>query len=592
MKKTKKVKVLTKEDSLMKVVLDELSVKTSPIISEKKSFDFRDIFWNYPEFLVNSFKKLIPVSYILLFGLVALLIILFLNTSTFTQIIGGNQKKDTLVGGVVGTVNSLNPLYVTNNYIERSIDSLIFERFINIDSDGNPTPGIAKNWESKEDGLVYEFKIDEGHFWHDGSEVTVDDVVFTFDTAIKLSKEAGFDSVGIAFVDMEVTKLDENTVQFRVKEKNPVIFRALSIYIVPHKYLAEVEVSKMAFDVFTKSPIGSGKYSFVKMDSSAIYLIDNPYDEYEPHLKNIVFKMYSDWDTLEMAFRVGNLDAIGSWDRMITSYIEEYDNFVRNNLVIDDREKLIFFNIRKDSLKDKDIRIILTLLLNKEKLIEEYGVGGRILNGPLPETSWAYNKDVDYLTYDPTKAVEKLEKLGYKRNPDSGYFENQQGEILTFTISYLSILSNERLVTLLSDYYKEEGVFLKTERLDYTQITQEVISTRDFELLLYEVETSVDPDQYNLWHSLKANFPDLNLSGYNYGRVDILLEEGRQNMDKEVRKQKYYLFQKYLMADAPAIFLYNPIYEYITRDNLVGVDFDSISHSYERFHNIEEWYWK
>ena len=39
-----------------------------------------------------------------------------------------------------------------------------------------------------------------------------------------------------------------------------------------------------------------------------------------------------------MAFRVGNLDAIGSWDRMITSYIEEYDNFVRNNLVIDDRE--------------------------------------------------------------------------------------------------------------------------------------------------------------------------------------------------------------------------------------------------------------
>ena len=85
MKKTKKVKVLTKEDSLMKVVLDELSVKTSPIISEKKSFDFRDIFWNYPEFLVNSFKKLIPVSYILLFGLVALLIILFLNTSTFTR---------------------------------------------------------------------------------------------------------------------------------------------------------------------------------------------------------------------------------------------------------------------------------------------------------------------------------------------------------------------------------------------------------------------------------------------------------------------------------------------------------------------------
>lgn len=591
MKKTKKVKVLTKEDSLMKVVLGELSSKVSTV-TEKKRYDFRDLFWNYPEFLVNTFKKLIPISYIFVFGLIALLLTLFFNTDTFAQMVGSNHKKDTLVEGVVGTVNSLNPLFVTNNYIERSIDSLLFERFVNIDKNGNPTPGVAKSWEKGENDLVYDFKIESGHFWHDGSEVTVDDVIFTFETAIKLSKEAGFDSVGIAFVDMEVIKLNEDTVRFRVKEANPTFFRALSIYIVPYKYLDKVEVSKMPFDIFTKEPVGSGKYSFVKMDNSAIYLIDNPYDKYNPHIKNIVFKMYPDDIALEMAFRAGDLDAVGSWDDKTTSYLNEYRSFMHHSIIIEDREKLIFFNTRKESLKSRDIRVALTLLLDKENLFKEYEVGGRMLNGPLPETSWAYNKDVDYHLFNPTKASEILGRLGYKKNSNSGYYENAQGEILTFTISYLSTQSNERLINLLVEYYKEEGIFMKTEKLDYKQITQEIISTRNFELLLYEVETSMDPDQYNLWHSLKSNFPDLNLSGYNYERVDILLEEGRQSLNKDVRKQKYTLFQRYLMADAPAIFLYNPQYKCIVRDNLVGVNLDPVSHSYERFYNVEEWYWE
>ncbi|HNW33027.1 MAG TPA: hypothetical protein PLN39_01355, partial [Candidatus Dojkabacteria bacterium] len=152
--------------------------------------------------------------------------------------------------------------------------------------------------------------------------------------------------------------------------------------------------------------------------------------------------------------------------------------------------------------------------------------------------------------------------------------------------------SNNRLVKLIVDYYKKEGIFIKLEELDYERITQELIATRNFELLLYEIETSVDPDQYNLWHSLKINYPDLNLSGYEYDRVDILLEEGRQSLDRAVRKQKYLQFQKYLVADSPAIFLYNPLFEYYVRENLEGIDFSNISHSYERFHNIEDWYWK
>lgn len=591
MKKAIKVKDSQKEDSLMKSVLEELNVKVSPS-SEKSKFDLRDIFWNYPDFVIKLYKKLIPVSYLILFGMLSLLFILLLRSKNFENFLSSDVAKDTYVEGVVGAVNSLNPLFVTNNYIERSLDNLIFEKFVNIDSDGNPFPGIAKNWEIKDQGLRYEFTIDKGHFWFDGTEVSIDDVIFSFESAIKLSKESGFDSVGLAFADMEVMKVNEETLQLKVKEANPVFFRAVSIFIVPKKRLENTDIKKIAFDPFSKEPVGSGKYGFVKMDSNSVYLIDNPYDIFQPSIKNLVFKIYPDQNSLEMAFRVGKLDGMGSWDRDASTFVDEYKSFVKYQKIIPDREKVIFFNTRKESLKDRNVRIALNQLFDKNEIIEEYNSGGEILNGPLPSSSWAYNKEIDFHEYDSNKAESALKALGYEINSSSGFFENSQGEILTFTLSYLSNSSNERLVGLIEKFFKEEGVLIKLEKLDYEKITQEVIATRNFELLLYEIETSVDPDQYNLWHSLKANYPDLNLSGYNYERVDILLEEGRQSLDKNVRKQKYAQFQKYLIADAPAIFLYNPLFEYIVNENLKGIDFEPISNSYDRFHNIEKWSWE
>jgi len=145
------------------------------------------------------------------------------------------------------------------------------------------------------------------------------------------------------------------------------------------------------------------------------------------------------------------------------------------------------------------------------------------------------------------------------------------------------------LISSLKEILKEEGVVLKSEKLNYNQITQEIIATRDFDILLYEIETTVDPDQYNLWHSLKSNHPDLNISGYSYERVDILLEDARKTSDRTVRKQKYDLFQKYVMADAPVVFLYNPTFFYFVKNSVEGIALDGINYSYERFHNVQNW---
>ena len=106
------------------------------------------------------------------------------------------------------------------------------------------------------------------------------------------------------------------------------------------------------------------------------------------------------------------------------------------------------------------------------------------------------------------------------------------------------------------------------------------------------VEILIDPDQYNIWHSLKIDYPNLNISGYKFNRVDIYLERGRQVLNKSVRLENYLNFQKVLLADTPAIFLYEPKYTFIIRNEIEGFSGKNISYPQQRFKEIVNWKFK
>jgi peptide/nickel transport system substrate-binding protein len=76
-----------------------------------------------------------------------------------------------------------------------------------------------------------------------------------------------------------------------------------------------------------------------------------------------------------------------------------------------------------------------------------------------------------------------------------------------------------------------------------------------FQIYLGNFLPPKDPDQYTLWHSAQQN----NITNYKNLRIDKLLEEGRKTLNQENRVKTYADFQKYLMDDAPASFLYFPI---------------------------------
>ena len=583
--KKEKKEVLSMKDALSSISDSEIKE-----ITPKK--DLRDFFWNYPSTISKIFKTTHPFSYILLFIVLGFILILFLRSATFANILDGAEDKETFAEGSVGAISSFNPIFASANYFDKSVESLVFDKFIYINKDGRPTAGIAEKWSMAASKLEYVFTIKKDLLWQNGEKLTAQDVVFTFKTALTLSKDYDYDTVGISLEGVTVEQIDEYTVKFKLGEENPLFFEAISIYIVPYSVLGDVNLEDMPFNIFARYPVGSGKYRVTRTEQNAVYLVDNEYDRYTPNIKNITLRVYPDTKSLNTAFRTGLLDAVNGWDQEALSFTTEYPNFETYIMEEKYRSKLMFFNLRKEDLKDENLRKGLSSLIDKDKLYEEAKISGVSIYGPYPPDSWVYNKDVEYLKYNPEKAKAYLKSAGYERKEGGIYYESKENEILSFTLTYFQSESNDRLVTKLKELLELEGVILKTERLNYTQITQEIIATRDFELLLFEVETTVDPDQYNLWHSLKSSYPDLNLSGYSYERVDILLEDGRRTTNVNTRKARYVSFQKYLVEDAPVVFLYHPNFVYVVNDQLKGVNLKQGNFSYERFANIESWYWK
>lgn len=584
----------TKEKKMMKSMKEAFqSVRPAKNIinvnQKRERISVREWLWDYPSNISKLFRNAAPLSFILIFSIVGLSLFFFLTSTTFANVLT-KEKEKIFVEGSVGAISSFNPIFTSQSNVDSDIRELVFEKFISISQDGKPQKEIASQWEISSDGKTYDFTISLDHKWQDGKPLTIDDVLFTFEISKELASKYNYDTIGSPLTSVEISKLDDRRIRFVLTESNSTFFEAVSAYIIPKHRFEGIDVMDIPFDSFAEFPLGSGPYQVYRSEPNVVYLKASQYYPTKPIIDTFIYRLYSNNEALEAAFRNGILDAMGSVDEFSISFAEEYSGFKKYSVILNSRLRMIFFNTRKERLENKDVRIALNYITNKPLLMEKADIAGEIAYGPIPSTSWAYSeKDIFKYEYQPEKALEIFSKLGYTKSENDGYFQTGDKKILSFTLSYLDNSLNNRIASALKLLWEDEGVVLNLEPLSFTQLTQEILATRDFELLMYEVETTIDPDQYNLWHSLKTNYPDLNLSGYTYERVDILLEEARQSQRIEKRKNNYALFQKYITQDAPVIFLYHPQYTYVVKDDVTISDINGIMYPYQRFRNVYTW---
>lgn len=552
----------------------------------------RELFWDYPDKANDLWDR-----YSLLLGLLIIAPLLFLlfywmHSTIWYGSRAKAQAKEVYVEGMIGEVNRLNPLLASQDQNEKDVQRLIFNRLVRVGSSGDIFSELAETWTVSEDGKEYIFFLTKEAQWHDGVKFTAKDVIYTFDL-IKGKSEVG--ELGTILKKVTVKQIDDYTVSFRLKEKNITFLELAAVNIVPEHILSNLTWRQIKVGQFNENPIGTGPYKVVKATEQQYDLEANQdYFLGQPSLPKIRFILYPDEEQALDAIKAGHVQVVSNITATGVQELEEYKNIGSRSAVFYNRTRLLYINLTKPNPNlSRNIRQALQYGLDKReftKLLE----GTKAASGPISELSWAYDETLkNDFGYNPGKADALLRKDKWifpkdKVNPD---FREQEGKFLVLTLTYMDNKINEKVARKLEEQFESLGIKLILDPRDFNSISQEVIPNRDFEILLFEVETKLDPDKYTLWHSSQKEYPGLNIVGYNNNRVDYLLQQGRLLTNKGERAQAYYSFQRYIMDDVPALFLYHPAYYLVYDKKLINIpDLEGIVDPSDRFERIvNEW---
>lgn len=232
------------------------------------------------------------------------------------------------------------------------------------------------------------------------------------------------------------------------------------------------------------------------------------------------YKFYITEATAIMAFKLGEIDEIT--DLSTDANIRNMRNVQIRNKTNYNRILTLFFNISDPFLSEKKHRQGLGYALPD--------VTETDATGPIPMYSWAYYDKVKKYTPDLSQAKKLL-----------GDLEATDSAMLTITTFPLFLDESEAIAASWSAIGVKTSVRITNAKPD------------NYQVFLAPFDVPPDPDQYVFWHSTQNN---TNITGYANPRIDKLLEEGRRETDPGKRKQIYTDFQRYLIDDAPAIFLY------------------------------------
>ncbi len=316
--------------------------------------------------------------------------------------------------------------------------------------------------------------------------------------------------IAVSFSDVKIDRPSDNRIVFHLRDPYAPFLITLSRPLFKSGFVG----------------IGNYKIAHIKFNGSFIQSIT-----LAPTRSGTteIYQFYPTDDALKIAYALGevsiakNLPNIDFQNTSFTSFPNTQIEKSTNYTVL----VTLFYNTQDKDLSDKKLRDALSYALPNE-----FKEGNRAYS-PFPSTSWAYLLTNAH-NQDTTHSKLLL---------DASF--GKDSKLPSFTIS--TEPKYQELARELQKAWKTIGIETKI------QVVTAVPSS--FQMYLADFNVPKDPDQYSLWHSYQPN----NITHFNNSqRIDKLLEDGRKTIDKNERMKIYADFQKYLIDEQPATFLYFP----------------------------------
>ncbi|HEX9897937.1 MAG TPA: peptide-binding protein [Candidatus Methylomirabilis sp.] len=503
---------------------------------------------------------------------------------------GGPAYGDTLVEASIGDISGLIP-NITSDSTSHDIGNLIYSNLVRTDKELRLEGELAERWEVSTDEMTITFHLRKGVKWHDGEELTADDVDFTYRYMIDPKTPTAYAESFRQIKHAEV--VDRYT--YRVTHEKPYAPALLSwgMWILP-RHILEAPW-KAGVDLRTtqqnRHPVGSGAYLFKEWKTGEKVVLEaNPnYFEGRPYFNRVVYRIIPDQSTIFLELKARNVDMSGLSPiqyRRQTDYPAFRKNFYKYQYLANGYAYL-GFNLLDPRFQDKRVRQAMAYAINKQEIIEGVLLGlGRPAVGPYKPGTWWYRDDIQPFPFDPERAKALLAEAGWKDSDGDGILD-RDGRPFSFTVrTNQGNLVRQQTAEIIQRRLRAVGIDVKIHIVEWAAFINTFIKKKDFEGIILGWGLGLDPDQYDIWHSSKTGPDELNHISYKNPKVDALLEAGRRTFDEAKRKVIYGEFQEIMAEEQPVIFLYVPEALPVVSSRVRGIEPAPAGISY----NFTKWY--
>ena len=347
----------------------------------------------------------------------------------------------------------------------------VYEGLLKPDSQGNNIPAVAESYTVSEDLMTYTFKLRDGIKFHNGKNVTADDVKYSIDKFAGISD--GSEPLVSAFsVIEEVNIIDDKTVDVVLNTPDtdlPTYLAMVSAAIIPKDNENPDTVA-----------IGTGPYKYVSR-SPQENVICEAFDDYwgeKANIKNVTFKVEANADSIVMDLLGGSIDFYARLTidqvKQLNDEFSVYEGTM--NLV-----QALYLNNNVKPFDDVRVRQALSYATDVDEILDitAEGKGTKIGSSMFPAFGKYYDESLSELyPTDIEKAKELLKEAGY---------ENGFNMTMTVPSNYQPHID---VAQVLAEQYKKIGVNAEIQLVEWNSWLSDVYTGRDFESTVIGVDAS------------------------------------------------------------------------------------------------------
>lgn len=497
-------------------------------------------------------------------GLTAALLLLGGCSSGGTGSGGPSPAVQILRIGSNDEIDSLNP-FVGLNSLTYSTFQITYPYLVMYDAKLDFVPYFARSWSTSDDGKEWTFHTVPAATWSDGEPLDAHDVAWSFTNMVKYQTKGAGNWASTVSHLKTVTATDDNTVVFSYDAPVANVLSQLQqVPILPEQYWGAYAKTGNFKSATMKTPLISGGPFMVQSytkNANATLKANPKFWGTRPHVAGISLTMFNDDDAMIAALRNHEIDLIETLPPSGIKPLEQA-GFQVDQAPSPALSDFIFNSNPKKpqhrELLDPKVREAFALSFNLEEMVQTVWLGTATLGNSIvpPATGDWSDPDLRAAPYDPAKANQILDGLGYRRGPDG--IRIADGHPMSYDVIMPDLTEGDRMFSMVQGWLKAIGVQVNQKKVDdstaFDLTTAPDGKYLDFDLSMWTWGMLPDPD-FALSVVLCSQYGSWSDTGYCNPAYDKLYQKQGTQMDAAKRRAIVYKMQRILAHDRPYIFL-------------------------------------